>query len=296
MTLSILRSFIEVYRTRSISGAARSLGLTQPAVSQHIAALEAQVGRPLFERHVKGVSPTDVAVDLAAQIGDSLDRAEAALSDVRARSANLSGTVHIAGPSELMTERVAPYLVGLQKSGLALRIQLGGKDDIYELLLSGGVDLAFTASEPEDERLAFQQVAVERLLAVAAPIVAGKITRAADLRAGLAASPLIVYDADAPLVRNWAAAQGVALAGISPAATAPDLRMVRALLMAGAGWSVLPDYLCKTALDAGQLVQFGADLPVPVPVNAINLVWAKSALRHPRIAFAQQSLIKALQD
>ncbi len=43
MSLARLRTFIEVYRQRSISGAARTLNLTQPAVSQHIAGLEMSI-------------------------------------------------------------------------------------------------------------------------------------------------------------------------------------------------------------------------------------------------------------
>ncbi|MFX4315554.1 LysR family transcriptional regulator, partial [Enterobacter sp. 63] len=76
MSLVRLRTFIEVYRQRSISGAARALNLTQPAVSQHISGLEVAVGRPLFERQAHGVVPTAAADDLAADIGNSLDTAE----------------------------------------------------------------------------------------------------------------------------------------------------------------------------------------------------------------------------
>ena len=53
MSLPRMRTFMEVFRQRSISGAARSLNLTQPAVSQHIAGLEVAIGRPLFERLVR---------------------------------------------------------------------------------------------------------------------------------------------------------------------------------------------------------------------------------------------------
>ena len=48
MSLPQMRTFIEVYRRRSLSDAARALGITQPAASQHIASLEAQLGHPLF--------------------------------------------------------------------------------------------------------------------------------------------------------------------------------------------------------------------------------------------------------
>ena len=82
--LGRLRTFVEVYRQRSISGAARALDLTQPAVSQHIASLEGAIGRQLFERHAQGVTPTAAADELAADIGDRLDLAEAALAETGA--------------------------------------------------------------------------------------------------------------------------------------------------------------------------------------------------------------------
>lgn len=71
MSLVHLRTFVEVHRRGSISEAARLLGLTQPAVSGHIATLEAQLGRPLFQRHARGVVPTAIADDLAASLGQS---------------------------------------------------------------------------------------------------------------------------------------------------------------------------------------------------------------------------------
>jgi len=54
--------------------------LTQPAVSQHIAGLEVAIGRPLFERSSSGVEPTSTADELAMDIGDKLEVAEAALA------------------------------------------------------------------------------------------------------------------------------------------------------------------------------------------------------------------------
>ena len=36
--------------------------------------------------------------------------------------------------------------------------------------------------------------------------------------------------------------------------------------------------------------------PMTVPTNAFYLVWAKSSLRHPRVALAREALIGALQD
>ncbi|WP_256890391.1 LysR substrate-binding domain-containing protein [Acidomonas methanolica] len=79
-----------------------------------------------------------------------------------------------------------------------------------------------------------------------------------------------------------------------PAATAPDMRVLRAMLMAGIGWSVLPDYLTREQRQAGTLREIAA--PKAVPRNAFHMVWARTALRRPRVAFAREALLAALSE
>jgi DNA-binding transcriptional LysR family regulator len=282
MSLIHLRTFVEVHRRGSISEAARLLGLTQPAVSGHIAALEAQLGRPLFQRHARGVVPTAVADDLAANLGQSLDRAEAALATVKARSAKLSGVVHLAGPAEYLSVRIAPVLPRLTEAGLEVRIQTGNKKSLYELLLSDAVDLAVTASSPEDPRLDSHLIGTETLVAVTLPSMAD----------GGIDAPFVSYDLDLPLIRTWIAANGLSLDGRRPVVSVPDLRVLRSLVLSGAGWTVLPDYLCQGDIEADRL----AEIPAPTerPGNGLRLVWARGALRHPRIAYARDLLLDAL--
>lgn len=284
MSLTHLRTFVEVHRRASISEAARALGLTQPAVSGHVAALEAQLGRPLFHRHARGVVPTAVADDLAASIGRSLDQAEAALATVRARSAKLSGVIHLAGPAEYLGSRIAPMLPLLTEAGLEVRIQTGNKKNLYDLLLSDAVDLAVTASTPDDPRLDSKVIGTEALIAVTLPSSSGPGTSA----------PFLSYDLDLPLLRLWSAANGLSLAGRTPAVTVPDLRVLRSLVLSGAGWTVLPDYLCQADIDTGHL----AEIPAPIarPTNHLRLVWAKGSLRHPRIAYTRDLMLDALHQ
>jgi DNA-binding transcriptional LysR family regulator len=52
-----LRTFVEVARDGSLSGAARRLGLTQPTVGRHIDALEVALGLTLFTRSPRGLTP-----------------------------------------------------------------------------------------------------------------------------------------------------------------------------------------------------------------------------------------------
>jgi DNA-binding transcriptional LysR family regulator len=58
VNLEWYRSFVQVYRVGTVSKAAESLHLTQPAVSQHVAGLEATLGTPLFQRMPRRMVPT----------------------------------------------------------------------------------------------------------------------------------------------------------------------------------------------------------------------------------------------
>lgn len=292
MSLGRLRTFIEVYRQRSLSAAARSLHLTQPAVSQHIAGLEEAIGRSLFLREATGVVPTVAADELASDIGDKLDAAEAALSSARARSDEMAGAIQIIGHADFLSEVVAAHLVSLLQSGMKVRLQAGGGDMTKHMLVEGHCDLGISAYASEDKRLRSELLRAEPVLAVAAPSVAKRLSAAPDLGDALAAEPLLTYNFDRPLVEDWLMHNQLQRGMPSPALVGQDLRTLRSLLVADFGWSVLPLYLCAEAMAQGRLVE----LPTPVGRTTLNyhLVWTPSALRKSRVAHARQTIFRSL--
>lgn len=151
--------------------------------------------------------------------------------------------------------------------------------------------LAVTASQPDDARLAFHELGEEDLRAVASPAVAERMA-GQPLADALTRIPHLAYDLDRPLMRTWLEANGLELAR-QPALTAPDLRVLRSGLCAGLGWTVLPGYLTHAERAACTLVEIAA--PIRVPRNTFYLVWARSSLRHPRVALARDALIAALR-
>jgi DNA-binding transcriptional LysR family regulator len=284
-----LRTFLAAYRLGSLSKAAEALGITQPAASGHVKALEAALEKPLFTRAARGVEPTPAAHSLAAEITTPLDAVAAALETVKARSPHLTGAVHITGPPEYLTEALAPKLAALTALGLSLRLHPGDRTRIYQLLADGVADLAITASTPTDRALGFAEIARERFVLVAAPSLARRIAGRAVDAALLSSLPVVAYDEDLPLIREFA--RHVFHCELNPprAAIAPDLRLARAFVQTGIGWSVLPDYLCDAAFEAGTLAPL---LPPHLgPENPLHLVWPKGALRHPRIAAARRALL-----
>jgi len=294
MSLIRLRSIVEVYRLRSLSSAARSLNLTQSNVSQHIAGLEMALGRPLFEREARGVSPTHAADELATDLGDHLDLAEEALSKARARSSELSGAIRIIGHADFIAEVMTQHLPALVEAGIRIRLQPAHRDLVQQMLIEGHFDLGISAYPITDSRLRTEVIRDEPVQAVAGPEVAGRIMASSDLALGLASEPMLSHSLDRPLIDTWLAGNNLGHLATSPAVTSPDLRVLRNLLVGGMGWSVLPQYLCQSEIDAGRLVV------IPPPRRALtnnySLVWLATALRQPRVAHARQTLLRRLRN
>jgi len=103
LNLNQVRVFECVYRTKSMTAAARELHLTQSGISQHIKSLEEFIGVPLFDRINQRVVPTPSAVVLYETCRKSLASLEEAFSEIQAEKNQLSGRVHIGMPTEFGT-------------------------------------------------------------------------------------------------------------------------------------------------------------------------------------------------
>ncbi|OLS64352.1 LysR family transcriptional regulator [Pseudomonas putida] len=294
MSLVRLRTFIEVYRQRSISGAARTLSLTQPAVSQHIAGLEAAIGRALFDRQARGVEPASAARELAADLGDKLDLAESALASARARSVELAGALQIIGHADFLAEVVSRQLRPLLEDGIRLRMRSGNHELITRSLVEGECDLGISAQAPDDPRLRGELMSSDEVVAVAAPAVVQRLLAGGSLQQALGREPLLAYSLELPLVDTWLAHNGIELPASIPAVAGQDLRTLRTLMVDGFGWSALPAYLCEAAIARGEL----AEIPGPVGRTRrdYHLLWTPAALRQPRVAHARQILLWQLRN
>lgn len=294
MSLVQLRSVVEVHRHRSISRAADELGLTQPAVSQHIASLEAQIERPLFIRLPRGVKPTAIADDLVRRIAAGLDEAEAAFAELRARSTGLSGRLHLCGPADILADLVTPHLHVLIEHRLSLQLHPVEGELINAMLLDGRADFAFGVDAVDDPRIASVRVGTQELLLVASPEMAGRIAQAGGPGYGLPAHPLITYEPGRYLIRQWTGRNGIGIGQAGETVIVPDLRCLCNLVTLGFGWSVLPRYAVAKALAEGGLVAI--DGPNGNPLTHFHMRWLKAALRSPRIARARSLILDRLQS
>ena len=95
VNLEWYRTFKSVYKNENFSQAAKELFISQPAVSQQIAMLEAHVGYKLFNRKSKGVEPTEYAKLLNNLIIEALDRLENVENGFREKAFNSNKLVSV---------------------------------------------------------------------------------------------------------------------------------------------------------------------------------------------------------
>ena len=89
--LSVLSA---VSRLGSVSAAARAAHLSQPAVTQAIASLERDLGRPLFARTARGMEPTEAGRLCAERVARVLQRITDAITSAAAQSPGLRDSLH----------------------------------------------------------------------------------------------------------------------------------------------------------------------------------------------------------
>jgi DNA-binding transcriptional LysR family regulator len=287
-----LRTFLEAYRTGSITKAADRLHLTQPAASAHIKSLEVLIEKKLFIRHARGIKPTGIADDLARSIAPHLEQIETKFNGLRSRITSVAGTIHLAAPAEFLEARVLPAIASLLAHDIRVRIHLGGKERIYQLLNDGTVDLAITASEPQNKALDFTEIERETLVLVAATDWKQRHLISPFDPQQLLNLPLIAYDEDLPLIQRYFAEVFQIQLDLQAVVTVADLRIVRSLILLGQGYTVLPKYLCIQQLQANTLcLLHQTEL---YPSNNLYLVWHKGSLRHPRTVYAKDRLLEIL--
>jgi DNA-binding transcriptional LysR family regulator len=289
--LHLLRTFLAVYRAGTITAAAAQLGLSQPAATAQVRTLEQQVGHALFLRRARGVEPTPRGHELAARVAGPLDALAGAVGG-HAGAAAPHPPVHLAGPAELLSTRALPALAPLVADGVRLRVVTGLTDDLLEGLRTGQHDLVVSTHRPRGRAVVTQELTAEDYVLVAGRRWAGAAARAGEgPDAAVRGVPLIAYAEDLPIVRRyWRAVLGRRLTA-EAAVSMPDLRGVVAAVVAGAGWSVLPRYLCRAELDAGDLVLLH-DPPEP-PGNTVFLVQRPAAAANPDVARVAEALLDA---
>lgn len=158
----LYRSFLEVVRQRSLSAAARALGLTQPTLGRHVAALEQALGSALFTRSPHGLRPTPAALDLLPH-AEAMEAAAAALRRAASGEAEAAhGTVRLTASEIMSAEVLPPILAGFRAAHPGIALELHVSNQMQDLLRRDA-DIAVRHARPAQDALLARQIGTVRL-------------------------------------------------------------------------------------------------------------------------------------
>jgi len=173
--ISLLRTFVAVHDHGGMTAAARSLHLTQGAISQQIKRLEEQFNTPVFERNHRRLILTSAGDRLLAKARAMLELNDELWADMTART--ISGPVRFGVPFDLMGQALASALKAYEIAWPQVEVSLmcGASADLVTALERGELDLALVeepVAEPVVEtgggRFDVQCLSIERLVWVGA--------------------------------------------------------------------------------------------------------------------------------
>ncbi|MEL7198593.1 MAG: LysR family transcriptional regulator [Pseudomonadota bacterium] len=283
MNLHHLRLFRAVAREGSLTSAARSLNISQSAVSTQIKTLEASLGHDLFERRGRSLFLTEagrIALDHADEIFRTANHLTATLDQAE---------------SQRRVLRIGALATLSRNFQMRFIAPLAGRDDVEVVLRSGtqrellrnlqamSLDIVLTNQQPSRDaespylvnRLDEQEVSL-----IGTPARAANVGVNPDLDALLSSAPLVLPTEETALRAGFDALLN--RIGIVPqiAAEANDMAMIRLLARADLGLAVIPPIVVRDELSSGILTECAK---LPDMSEVFYAVTIKRRFRNPLV-------------
>jgi len=244
VNLNRLRVFESVFRSGSMTLAARELHLTQSGVSQHVKSLEETLGVLLFDRIKQKLVPTRHGVDLNERCVQILFNLEQALTSVKGGGKKLFGNVSIGLPIEFGNNLVIPLLshFGLKHPDVTFSLQLGFASSMNNLLLKGELDFAIVDEYKLDSRIYVEKLSYETL---ELSIRRDKLpSRGPQNKKFFELLDYVEYEKGQPILKMWFAhhLKQTSL-DLKVRATVMDVQGIAKFVLSGLGAGIIPGHL-----------------------------------------------------
>jgi DNA-binding transcriptional LysR family regulator len=287
MDIAELKAFVIVAETGSFSVAAERLFITQPAVSKRIAALETELGSPLFDRIGRSIQLTEAGTSLLPQSHEILAR----IGDLKRTASNLNdyvtGSLNMATSHHIGLHRLPPALRQFTQRypDVELSLEFLASEVACDAVLAGRLEMAIvTLPKTADPQLSVMEVWTDPLYLVTGldhPLVQQKTVKAEQL----VAYPAILPGPNTVTRAEVVQALGVHANNLNVRMTSNYLEVLKTLASIGLGWSALP----KTMID---------DSLSMVHVKKIEIKRRLGIVSHRQrtLSNAAQRMIKTIQD
>lgn len=255
--LEWFRTFKAIYETGSLTGAAESLFISQPGVSLHLSSLETYVGYKLFDRTSRKMVSTERGKILYNYVQEAICKLEEAERHFHKSTEKDIPTISIGMCFETFQFTLEPYLPTLPFNVI---IKFGEYPQMLGDLDNGILDLIITPQKGDYKGLEYKPFFKEKMV-----LVAGKQTPTEEIKK-------LIKNDNLPEIQAWLKAQTwYGTAGdmehlrrfwhqnfgkrpdFKPNFIVPNISSIIRCLSGGKGLAVIPDFLSKKELDAGDI-------------------------------------------
>ncbi|MEW6747178.1 MAG: selenium metabolism-associated LysR family transcriptional regulator [Planctomycetota bacterium] len=263
MELRHLHTFVIAAELQSFTRAAESLGLTQAAVSQHVAALEKELAAELFHRGSRSVTLTEAGRSVYDRAQRILDLTEEIRREAGHQPVELHGTIKIAA-STVPSEWLLPELLAqFRRLYPAIRqsVAVSDSEAATAAVEKGEADLGIVGELPRTARVCARAIADDELVLVTSP-EQGLPEGAQAAVELLRTQPLIVREAGSAsrrCVEQALVRAGVSWAELNIVMEVNSNDAIRAAVERGVGVSFVSRTAFAREIADGRLV------PVPLP-------------------------------
>jgi len=272
VNLSQLRTFITVVDHHSFSEAARLLGISQPAVTMQIQALESDIGAMLLDRGYRKIGLTEAGAALVPYARRILSEVDEARHAIEMLSDTVTGRVTVAASTTpgqyLLPRALGAFLKEFPEVGVTLRVY--DSADVVERVEAEEADLGMTGAEVPGARVYYERLGVDELVLICPPGHPLAEQEAVTF-SEVAEQPFIVREAGSGT--RMVAEELVRRAGVDPG----DLDVVMELgtneaivsaVEGGMGIGIVSLQVAAKALELGTVARVpGAGFPVERPLS-----------------------------
>ena len=282
VNLEWYRTFKEIYENGTLTKASIALYASQPGVSVHLNALEAYVGKKLFERTSRKMIPTEDGKFLYEYIIESLKKLEIAEQHFKKTTQEKNPSLNIGMCSEMFQLIIEPEI---PKLDFDLVARFGSHTDLIKDLNNGILDLVITPKKQNEKKSLVEYVPFSKERIV---LIAGNKTNVTNIQKHLKSKDLSKLE-DELLQNVWYSSSNEMehfrrfwfenfnkKPAFKPNYILPNITSIIRCLNNGNGLALVPDFLCQE-----QILK-----------NEINLVWEGQVKTENTLYFASRTDLK----
>ena len=247
--LNHLVTFAALAETGSFAGAARRLNLPSSTVSEHIAALEKNLGLQLVVRNTRKSRLTESGRRLALDASRMVSVVEEAMAAVDADREHPQGKLRISLPFAFAADMIGPAVGRFARRHPGIELEFVVSNEVQDLI-AGGFDMAVRIGKLTDSSLVRRSLGVEPQLLVAARSyldVQGKPDSLEELSShcvvGNRKRKTMLFDGP----------DGKVSIQVECRVIANDPKAIHAIVLGGGGIALLPRFLAEGRLADGSL-------------------------------------------